>query len=136
NITSVADLERAARARRIRALKGFGEKKEALFLNSIARFRQSSTRMNRDQAERVIAGVTRVMKEGSYSVAGSFRRGKSTIGDIDIVSIEKPGHLNPLLQRIAEEMIDSGERKTSIFCRGSRVDVRFTRPATFGSMLF
>lgn len=136
NITSVADLERAARARRIRALKGFGEKKEALFLKSIARFRQSSTRMNRDQAERVIAGVTRVMKEGSYSVAGSFRRGKSTIGDIDIVSIEKPGHLNPLLQRIAEEMIDSGERKTSIFCRGSRVDVRFTRPATFGSMLF
>lgn len=136
NITSVADLERAVRARRIRALKGFGEKKEALFLKSIARLRQSSTRMNREQAEGVITEVTRVMKEGSYTVAGSFRRGKSTIGDIDIVSTEKPGHLNPLLHTIADEMIDSGDKKTSFLCRGSRVDVRFTKPATFGSMLF
>lgn len=136
NITSVADLERAARGRRIRALKGFGEKKEALFLKSIARLRQSSTRMNREHAEGVIAAVTSVMEEGSYTVAGSFRRGKSTIGDIDIVSTQKPGHLNPLLHRIADELIDSGERKTSIVCRGSRVDVRFSKPATFGSMLF
>lgn len=136
NITSIADLERAARARRIRALKGFGEKKEALFLKSIARHRQMATRMNREQAEGVIAVVTRVMEEGRFTVAGSYRRGKSTIGDIDIVSTEKPGHINPLLHRVADEMIDSGDKKTSFLCRGSRVDVRFTKPATFGSMLF
>lgn len=135
NITSVADLERAARARRIRALKGFGEKKEALFLRSIARQKTPATRMNREQADEIIAVIRTVMKEGTWTVAGSYRRGKSTVGDIDIVTTDDPRRVNSLLHGISDEMIDVGDKKTSFRCKGSRVDVRFTSPSMFGSML-
>lgn len=134
-IENVDDLERAARGHRIRAVKGFGEKKERAILASIARHRQSTTRMNRLQAGEVIEIVGKVMEEGTYTVAGSYRRKKSTIGDIDIVTRESPSVLNPALRGIAEEMIESGEKKTSFRCKGSRVDIRYARPSICGSML-
>jgi DNA polymerase (family 10) len=135
NIQSIEDLERAARGHRIRAITGFGEKKEAGFLAAIERFREEAGRMNRFEADEVVSRVQTVMQAGSFEVAGSYRRGRSTIGDIDIVTTEPPGILNPRLRQIADTMIDEGERKTSFRCLGKRVDVRFTRKNEFGSML-
>ncbi|HTY52140.1 MAG TPA: DNA polymerase/3'-5' exonuclease PolX [Methanomicrobiales archaeon] len=134
-IASVDDLEKAARARRIRALKGFGEKKEAEFLKSVAQYRASSSRMTRDLADAVVARVASVLTPGTFEVAGSYRRGKSTVGDIDIVSRESPRTVNPRLRPIAEAMINEGEQKTSIRVLGQRVDIRFTDPGSFGAML-
>jgi DNA polymerase (family 10) len=135
NIQSIDDLERAAKGHRIRAIKGFGEKKEAGFLAAIERYREQAGRMNRFEADEVVSRVEPVMQPGTFEVAGSYRRGKSTIGDIDIVSKETPGVLNPRLRQIADEMIDEGDRKTSFRCLGKRVDVRFARAKQFGSML-
>jgi len=135
HIETVDDLEKAARGHRIRAVKGFGERKEQIFLKSIARHRQSMNRMNRLQAGIVIEVVRSALKEGTYTVAGSYRRGKSTVGDIDIVTIDTPNLLNPRLRTIADVLIDSGEKKTSFLCKGSRVDIRFTPPSRYGSML-
>ncbi|HOP66866.1 MAG TPA: DNA polymerase/3'-5' exonuclease PolX [Methanoregulaceae archaeon] len=134
-IESIEDLERAARGHRIRAVRGFGEKKEEKFLKSISSFRQRSDRMNRLEAEGVISRVTEVLLPTTFEVAGSYRRGKSTIGDIDIVTTEPAALLNPRLRTVAEEIIDEGEKKTSLRCQNKRVDVRFTRPSRFGSML-
>jgi len=136
-IETLDDLEKAARGHRIRALKGFGEKKEKGFLKAvaIARQRKEERRMTRLEADLVIEEVRRVMREGTYEVAGSYRRGKSTIGDIDIVTVDTPSGLNRRLPQIADEIIDEGERKTSFRCRGSRVDIRYTSQSTFGSML-
>lgn len=134
---NIEDLEKAARGHRIRALRGFGEKKETGILNAIesARQRQSESRMNRLDADMVIKEVKKVLLEGTYEVAGSYRRGKSTIGDIDIVTIDSPSGLNRRLRNIAEEIIDEGDKKTSFRCRGSRVDIRYTSRSTYGSML-
>lgn len=134
-IESIEDLERAARGHRIRAVRGFGEKKEEKFLKSISSFRQRSDRMNRLEAEGVISRVTEILLPTTFEVAGSYRRGKSTIGDIDIVTTEPAALLNPRLRTVAEEIIDEGEKKTSLRCQNKRVDVRFTRPSRFGSML-
>ena len=136
-IETLDDLEKAARGHRIRALKGFGEKKERGFLKAIAIFRQrrEERRMTRLEADVVIDEVRRVMREGTYEVAGSYRRGKSTIGDIDIVSVDAPSTLNRRLSQIADEVLDEGEKKTSFRCRGSRVDIRYTTRSTFGTML-
>jgi DNA polymerase (family 10) len=134
-IQSVADLERAARQRRIRAVKGFGEKKEAEFLRSIARHRAAAGRMTRDQADAVVARATSVLTPGKFEVAGSYRRGKSTVGDIDIVTMEPPQAVNARARSIADEIIMAGNEKTSIRCLGQQVDFRFTEPGSFGAML-
>ena len=135
NVQSIADLEREAKQHRIRAIKGFGEKKEESFLKAIALYRERSGRMTRQEADSVVARVVPVLAPGSFAMAGSYRRGKSTIGDIDIVSKEPPRVVNPKLRTAAEEMIDEGSKKTSFRCLGKRVDVRFSRPEQFGSML-
>jgi DNA polymerase (family 10) len=134
-IVNVGELESAARGHRLRSMRGFGEKKEAEILRSIEHHRQKSGRMRRDQAEGVIGIVTAVLPQDSYTVAGSFRRGKSTVGDIDLVTVASPFTINPLLASVADEVIDEGERRTSIRVGTTRVDVRFTDAAHFGSML-
>jgi DNA polymerase (family 10) len=134
-IESIQQLETAARNRRIRAVKGFGPKKERDIIRSIENSRVRSLRMTRAEADEIIKALLPVMKNGSFTVAGSYRRGKSTIGDIDIVTTDSPHHLNPLLRTVAEEKIEEGDRRTSIRLLGKRVDIRFTDMATFGSML-
>ena len=134
-IQSLDDLERAARGHRIRAIKGFGERKEQDILHAIDLYRQQGSRMTRLQADRVVQCVTAVLPTGTYNVAGSYRRGKSTIGDIDIVVALTPSSVNPRLREIAQEVIDEGDRRTSIRCEGQRVDLRFTKVNEYGSML-
>jgi DNA polymerase (family 10) len=134
-IENVEDLETAARRHRIRAIKGFGEKREQDILSSISHYQQRSNRITLIEAEQIIDRVASVMIEGSYTVAGSYRRGKSTIGDIDFVTNELPGELNPKLREVADDLIDVGDRKTSIRVSGVRVDIRYSKPEIFGSML-
>lgn len=135
SVESIDDLEREARGHRIRALRGFGEKKEESFLKAIAQYRGHSGRMTRIEADRVVEQLRQALTEGMFEVAGSYRRGKSTVGDIDVVTTEPAHAVNPRLRVIAEEMIDEGERKTSLRILSWRVDIRFSRQSQFGSML-
>jgi DNA polymerase (family X) len=135
NIQSIDDLEKAAKGRRIRSLKGFGEKKEQGFLRSIALYRSAGGRMTRMEAEAVVKTLEGALTPGTWVVAGSYRRGKSTIGDIDIVTTESPSVVNPKLRNYVEEVIDEGERRTSVRVLGQRVDIRFTRAQQSGAML-
>jgi len=134
-VESIDDLEKAARGHRIRALRGFGERKEEKFLKSISFYHQKTGRMNRLEAETVVNRVREVLLPQTFEIAGSYRRGRSTIGDIDIVTTESATVLNPKLHTVAEEIIDEGSKKTSLRCLGKRVDVRFTPLSRFGSML-
>lgn len=135
SVQSIDDLEREARRHRIRALRGFGEKKEESYLKAIAVYREQAGRMTRLEADEVVDRVRPAFSPGTYEIAGSYRRGKSTIGDIDVVTTEPAHTINPRLRSIADEIIDEGEKRTSFRVLGKRVDVRFSRPQQFGSML-
>lgn len=84
-IRSLNDLERAVKGHRLRVLSGFGSKKEEAIKRGIAQFRQRSNRMTRPQAEAVLAYVAAALPDGRYTVAGSYRRGSSTVGRLEIV---------------------------------------------------
>jgi len=135
NITSLQELEAAARDHRIRTIRGLGVKKEAEILRAITAYKNRSGRMLLSEAEEIGEEVIAVLTPGSYSFAGSLRRGRSTIGDIDIVTTDSAVLVNPKLREIATEMIDEGTKKTSIFFKGKRVDIRFADPAEFGATL-
>ncbi|NYT07041.1 MAG: DNA polymerase/3'-5' exonuclease PolX [Methanomicrobiales archaeon] len=135
SVESIDDLEREARSHRIRALRGFGEKKEESFLKAIAVYREQSGRMTRLEADAVADRVRPAFTPGTYEIAGSYRRGRSTIGDIDVVTTEPAHVINPRLRSLADEVIDEGDKRTSVRVLGKRVDVRFSRPQQFGSML-
>lgn len=134
-ITSVPELLEATAKGRVRRLKGFGPRSEAEIRRGAEHYAASEHRMNRSTGEVLIAGLAEVLAPGTYVVAGSWRRGKATLGDLDIVSCEDPSALNPRLRSIADEVIEEGERRTSIRYRGERVDLRFTTPGALGPML-
>jgi DNA polymerase IV (family X) len=119
NITSIAELETAARGRRIRGLRGFGEKKEEEILRAVRIYKNRSGRMLISEAEEIAGEIAAILIPGTYSYAGSLRRGRSTVGDIDIVTTEPAQSVNPRIREIASEMIDEGMKKTSFFYRGT-----------------
>lgn len=134
-ILSVGDLEKAARNHRIRAVKGFGAKKEENILRAIDRFQQKNGRMTRAEADAIVNTATGVLLPGTFTVAGSYRRGLSTVGDIDIVTLEERDAVRPRLTAVADEVIDDGSRKTSLRIGGRRVDIRYATPEIYGAML-
>lgn len=135
DIDSIEDLEKAAKGHRIRALKGFGPKKEEEILHAIESLKSRQGRMNRLEAEKLIGRLSEVIDERRFVIAGSYRRGKATIGDIDVVTTQTPHQVISRLRETATEIIDEGERRTSIRIDGRRVDIRFAVHPYFGSML-
>lgn len=135
NIRSVDELGQAARAHRIRSLRGFGEKKETAILGAVSRHLSRQDRMTLPAAETIAEKVLSELPEGSAYIAGSLRRGASTVGDIDIVVTEPAGRINPVLRRIATSVIEEGEKRTAIRIGNVRVDIRFSDPRGTGAML-
>ncbi|KLK88821.1 phosphotransferase [Methanoculleus sediminis] len=116
-IRTLDDLERVVKGHRLRALSGFGAKKEEAIRRGIEQFRQRSNRVTRPQAEAVLAGVAAVLPDGRYTVAGSYRRGSSTVGRLEIVVA---GNRSAVADRIP---VDAG------------VNVRFAGEGRYGTAL-
>ena len=94
-VTSLDDLEQAAREGRVRGLKGFGEKTELLILEGIpkVRARQGARRPlweTRPLAEQLLERVRAAPGVLRAEIAGSVRRYAETNGDIDIVAAGGP----------------------------------------------
>ena len=88
-ITDLATLEQVAKHRRLRRVKGFGEKTEENILKAIGTYRQGQARALLWDAARVVDAI-RAHLEGHAPVArleaaGSFRRMRETVGDVDIL---------------------------------------------------
>ncbi len=89
NITSIDELERAAQEHRIRKLKGFGEKTEANILDSLQRMLHRHARIPLARAYPLAQQIVHILQQtapvAQIEVAGSLRRMKEDIGDIDIL---------------------------------------------------
>lgn len=142
-ITTLPQLAEAAKAHRISRLPGFGEKKEQNILKGLAIVHKGSERMHLGVAlplahELVtflegLPGVTRV------STAGSLRRMRETIGDLDLLAAStKPAAVMDALRGSPHcaRVVVSGPTKSSILTpQGIQVDVRVVPPVSFGAAL-
>lgn len=130
-VTSLADLEAAARAGRIRDLRGMGAKKEALILKAIEERQQHSGRHLLADASRAVTALLDWLREQvpdlDIVAVGSLRRGAETCGDVDLLAVGAPSHVlqtfthHPLVERI----LGRGDTKASVLLRGGlQADLR------------
>lgn len=148
---TVAEVERIAKEGKLRDLPGFGEKSEQNILKAIEVFKKSTGRFHIDTAEEAAAGIIRqILTAGeaveSVTPAGSLRRGKETVGDLDLLLTLGAGHtaqkqVDALAKHILEypgidQTLAHGENKVSFTLEnGLQVDVRLLEKESFGAAL-
>jgi len=142
-VSSLDDLERAAKEHRIRRLPRMGPTKEANILKSIERYRKRSTRILYSSAEPAVQQIMSYLRglEGTEHItaAGSFRRAKETVGDIDILATAaRPEEVVAAFVRmpLVEEVLAKGPTKASVIVRDTiQVDLRIVEHRSFGTVL-
>ena len=141
-ITTLDDLEAAATAGEIQEIKGFGEKTESNILENIDFARESHARTllgeGRPYGEQARAYITAVDAVENCALAGSLRRWRPTIGDVDVLvgSSDGAAVVDAFTEwPEVESVIEAGETKASVRAGGLRVDLRVVAPEEFGAAL-
>jgi DNA polymerase (family 10) len=141
-ITTLDELEAAARDGEIREVSGFGAKTEENILENVAFARQAQEREllgdARPVAEALLDRLRGADAVARVEVAGSLRRWRETVGDVDVLvgSDDAPAAVDAFLDWDAvDDVIESGTTKASVRAHGSRVDCRVVVPEEFGAAL-
>ena len=142
-VNQVDDLERAIRAGKLRSLPGFGIKTEESILNAL------NTRISRDRrfklsvatqyAQSIVAHLRKIPGVREVIVAGSFRRMRETVGDLDLLVTAKPG--TAVMAQFCgydevRNVIARGDTRASLMLKsGIQVDLRLVAPESYGAAL-
>ncbi|MFJ9694456.1 DNA polymerase/3'-5' exonuclease PolX [Kitasatospora sp. NPDC101183] len=142
-LSSVDDLAAAIREDRLSGLAGFGERSAEKILHGIELMRQSGGRTLLDAAtelaEQLVEALSRVPGCTRCAYAGSLRRMRETVGDVDVLATAADSA--PLMAALTElpyvaEVIGSGPTKTSVRTdRGVQVDLRVVPEEDWGAAL-
>ncbi len=138
------DLERCAKAGKLRGIAGFGSNMEQKILEALARKQHgSSKRILYSEAAIAVAALVAHLRQcpaiDELEVAGSFRRRRETIGDLDVVAAA--AHPEPVMKHLLSfpamaRVVGSGETKTTVVLKdGLQVDLRVVPRASFGAAL-
>jgi DNA polymerase (family 10) len=138
------DLLRAATNGRIRELRGFGVKTEQRILDALRRDEDREKRHKLVDAEEIadlyVAYLRSVRGVNEVIVAGSYRRRKETVGDLDILVTCKKG--SPVMARFVEydevrDVVSHGTtRSTVVLHSGLQVDLRLVAQVSYGAALY
>ncbi len=142
-IGSVDEVEAAAKEGRIAALPGFGAKSQEKILAGIADYRQHGSRFLLPEAERAVEPLLAYLREipevERLEVAGSYRRRKETIGDIDLLAIaSRPVPVMESFRGYAQvdKILMAGDtRSTVVLGSGLQVDLRVVPADCYGAAL-
>ncbi|QLH75097.1 MAG: DNA polymerase/3'-5' exonuclease PolX [Methanomassiliicoccales archaeon] len=142
-ITNINDLRQAAEEHRIRKMRGFGERTEENILKGIRYLEKSRGRMLLGYAHPIAVGMVAYLKEkGGLSMvdyAGSLRRMKETVGDIDILAgSDEPSKVTETFINYpeVEDVVARGDTRSSVRLRtGAQVDLRVVSPESYGAAL-
>ncbi len=143
-VKTLADLKRAAREGKIRKLEGLGEKKEQQILENIQRIEKRGPQRFllgyvAPLADEIVHTLKRVPGVEDAIVAGSFRRGKETVGDLDIlITSTKPKRAMDAFISLkgVSKILAHGGTKSSIRLENSlQIDARVVSKDQYGSAL-
>ena len=148
-VSDVDGVEKLAREGKIRTLPRMGEKHEAKLLKAIEDYRRIGGRFLIDAAELECEKLTAYIEQfkgiDKITPAGSLRRGRETVGDLDILVTGKAccseEGRQEAIRYIAKyppimDIIASGDNKISFHLRsGMQVDVRLLPPESFGAAM-
>ncbi|QLC49889.1 DNA polymerase/3'-5' exonuclease PolX [Methanolobus zinderi] len=143
NIKTVSDLREAVEEHEIRELEGFGEKTEENILKSIILFEKSHERMLLGKAMGLAEDVLFYMQENSelekIDYAGSLRRMKETIGDIDmlVISSDPENVMKTFVNMEDADRVESrGLTRSTVILRGGiHVDLRVVPAESYGAAM-
>jgi DNA polymerase (family 10) len=143
-ISTMDELERLCREEKLRVLPRMGAKLEEKVLRSIAQYRQRSGRYLLSYADNMAAELAADLRKvpgvEAVTPAGSLRRGRETVGDLDLL-VTGPDATAALARFVAyprvEEILGRGENKASakVGAEGLQVDVRALPPGSFGAAM-
>jgi DNA polymerase (family 10) len=143
DIRTADDLRRAATAGRIRSLSGFGAKTEQKILRGLETVAAGSERVPLPEAEEtartLVAWLEGGKGVGEVRVAGSFRRRRDTVGDLDVLVTASKGA--KAVERFVaydevSDVISSGEKRSTVRLRsGLQVDLRVVPKVSRGAAL-
>jgi DNA polymerase (family 10) len=142
-IASLDDLEKAAKEERIRGLKGFGEKTEANILEAIEELKSRQDRFLLGAVLPVIEEIEAYMAESdaviAVEVAGSARRSRDTVGDLDVLvssmSPEEASERFISMPPVARVLSHGSTRSTVVMENFLQVDLRVVPPESYGAAL-
>jgi DNA polymerase (family 10) len=142
-IDSVEALRAAAEQGSLRSLKGLSERTEQNVLAGIARIEQRSTRLLLHDADDLVSGLIARLRDTpgvvQLEAAGSLRRRRATIGDLDLLAaVDDPAAVISALDALpdVDHVVSAGTDKSSIVLRdGPQVDLMVCTPAAWGTHL-
>ncbi len=148
-VCDVEGVAKLATEGKLRTLPRLSEKSEQKILKSIESYRQLTGRFLLNIADEIASKMTDLLRglPGVEKVtpAGSLRRGRETVGDLDLLVTGKccdtDAHRNAVIERILSfpgilEVLAKGENKVSFKLRsGMQVDVRLLPPDSFGAAM-
>jgi len=142
-VSTLEGLEEAARSRKIRGLPGFGEKTELGILEELKRVERVGKRTKLPAADEIASDLIAHLKTlkgiKALDAAGSYRRRRETVGDLDILATVKKG--TPVMEHFVsyedtEKVLSAGETRSSILLRsGFQVDLRVVPGESYGAAL-
>jgi DNA polymerase (family 10) len=145
DISTIDDLKKAAEKNKIRELDGFGEKLEETIVDEIKKLksREGRGRIRYCDAEDIANDIVAYLQEldeiDQIDVAGSYRRRKETVGDLDILVICKNN--KEVMDRFTayediERVVSQGDTRSSIRLRtGTQIDLRVVQKKNYGAAL-
>ncbi len=143
-VTTLEDLSHAAEQGRIQALGGFGKKTEQHILEETGKLRQTqSKRITLVVAEQVAGPLVEYLKQtpgvNDVVVAGSYRRQKETVADLDILATCEKN--SKVMDRFVDyedvrQVVSQGETRSTVILRsGVQVDLRVVPQVSYGAAL-
>lgn len=140
-VTSIAELEAACEADRVAGLKGFGKKTQDNIVKGIEQLRKFADQHLLSRAMETAEAILKVLRESEgvirFEVAGSLRRRKEVVKDVDIVVSAAEEHRPGIMERFTtmdgvERVVGKGDTKSSIvLANGINADLRIVADDQF-----